>query len=110
MDLNRRCSRLGRICATVAALAGVISVPARAEPGEPAHAQAQQERSSLLSRSWRAVPAPSQGSSTGAPRLLLEPGAASGARASLRLPLDANSTLSLRLRRQQMSVALRVQF
>jgi hypothetical protein len=95
-------------CAVVAAWAGVLITPARAEHGDPPRGLGRDERSALLARSWRAPQAVAQGNGGDVPRLLLEPGGTG--RASLRLQLDSTSSLSLRLRRDRLTVAYRRQF
>jgi hypothetical protein len=92
----------------VAALAGVIGAPARAQEGDTPRGLGREERSAWLARSWRALPAQPEGAAGEPPRLFLEPGAKP--RAALRWSLDARSSLSLRLRGGQVSLAFRQQF
>lgn len=103
-----RARSLAWLCAAAAALAGAMSAPARAQQGDPPRGLGRDERTSLLARTWRAQPAVAQGRGSDTPRWQLEPSAAG--RASLRLPLDPSTSLSLRLRRDQLAVAWRRQF
>jgi hypothetical protein len=103
-----RVASLAWRCAAAAALAGALNAPVRAEHGDPPRGLGRDERTALLARSWRAQSAVAQGAGGDAPRLLLEPGIAG--RTSLRWRLDASSSLSIRLRREQVSLTLRHQF